>query len=289
MINKGYLVDQPNAKPIRLKFCDWVSSNAPGSNGLRGLELLFRFVYSMKDTPDTAKKILAYALTRPAESAEHRLQFIIDSTKRVSYDPAVLQQDGWTIKKADTPDGGEAFHLGRRIVWQKHEAIVIAFTTDETYGGLWKAVYIEDLETFDLEPGELKAAIKRYDNKQKQASKKSRPVVPPSGSTRFSATVNFNVEGIENGIILAVPSSNAAQGALWPARVRSVVEGTLTASGNVRRNSSKNQISVVFLAPFWNGQHSSSNASNAKDPYALGPLFEFENVEVSDYSIQKCK
>ena len=98
-----------------------------------------------------------------------------------------------------------------------------------------------------------------------------------------------NVEGIENGIILAVPSSNAAQGVLWPARVRNVVEGTLTASGNVRRNSSKNQISVVFLAPFWNGQHSSSKASNAKDPYALGPLFEFEDIEISEYRIQKCK
>ena len=76
-----------------------------------------------------AKKILAYAIHRPAESAQHRLQFITDAIRRATYDPAVLQQDGWIIKKA--PEGGEAFHIGRRIMWQKHEAIVLAFTEGE--------------------------------------------------------------------------------------------------------------------------------------------------------------
>eukprot|EP00571_Detonula_confervacea_P017395 CAMPEP_0172301418 /NCGR_PEP_ID=MMETSP1058-20130122/3317_1 /TAXON_ID=83371 /ORGANISM="Detonula confervacea, Strain CCMP 353" /LENGTH=1216 /DNA_ID=CAMNT_0013011523 /DNA_START=309 /DNA_END=3959 /DNA_ORIENTATION=- len=288
IINKGYLLNQPNAKPIRIKYCDWVASNAPGSNGLRGLELLFRFIYNMKGTPAMAKKILAYSMQRPAESAAQRLDFIVDATQRVSYDPAVLQQDGWTIKKVDNPEEGEAFHIGRRIMWQRHEAIVISFTTDETYGGLWKAAYVEDLETFDLEPGELQAAIKKWDNKQKQISKKrTTRAAPPSGSTRFAATANFTVDGIENGIVLAVPTSRAAQGVLWPARVRHVVEGNLTAAGGSRRNSSKNQIEVVFLAPFWNGQSSTSKVSDATDPYSLGPLFEFDNIEVSEYTIQR--
>jgi len=291
VVNKGYLINQPNAKPAKVKYCDWVASNAPGSNGLRGLELLLRFVYNMKGTPAMAKKILAHSLQRPAKSAEHRLEFIVDAISRVSYDPAVLQQDGWTIEKVDTPQEGEAFHIGRRIMWQRHEAIIIAFTPDETYGGLWKAAYVEDLETFDLEPGELQAAIKKWDNKQKQLSKKRNavraPPPPPSGSTRFAATANFTVDGIENGIILAVPTNRAAQGVLWPARVRHVVEGSLTASGGVRRNSSKNMIQVVFLAPFWNGQSLSSKVSNAKDPYSLGPLFEFDNIEVSEYNLQK--
>ena len=113
VINKGYLVNQPNAKPIRLRYCDWVLSNATAGNGLRGLELLFRYVYNMKDTPEHAKKILAYAIQRPAQSAEERRQFIIDATHRVSYDPEVLQQDGWVIQKADSPDGGEAYYIGR--------------------------------------------------------------------------------------------------------------------------------------------------------------------------------
>lgn len=112
VINKGYLVNQPNAKPIRLRYCDWVLSNATAGNGLRGLELLFRYVYNMKDTPEHAKKILAYAIQRPAQSAEERRQFIIDATHRVSYDPEVLQQDGWVIQKADSPDGGEAYYIG---------------------------------------------------------------------------------------------------------------------------------------------------------------------------------
>lgn len=139
------------------------------------------------------------------------------------------------------------------------------------------------------EPGELQTAIKRWDNKQKQSSKKrtSARASPPSGSTRFSATQNFHVDGIEHGIILAVPTSRNAQGVLWPARVRHVIEENRITSGNTRRNSSKNQINVVFLAPFWNGQYSSKISSDSKDAYSLGPLFEFDNIEVSEYNIQK--
>lgn len=288
IVNKGYLLNQPNAKPVRLKYCDWVASNSPASGGVRGLELLFRFVYNMKGTPEMAKKILAYALQKPATTTEQRLQFILNATQRVSYDPSVLQQDGWTIKKVDTPEEGGSFHVGRKIMWQRHQAIVIAHTPDETYGDLWKAAYVEDLETFDLEPGELAAAIKKYDNKQKQLTKKkTAPPAQPLSSTRFAATANFTVDGIEHGIVLAVPTSRVAQGVLWPARVRHVAEGNLTASGNVRRNSSKNQVNVVFLAPFWNGQSSAAKASDGSDPYSLGPLFEFDTIEVSEHNIQR--
>ena len=286
IVNKGYLASQPNAKPVHVKYCDWVASQA-SYNKLRGLELLLRFVFNMKDTPAAAKKILAHALHRPAESAEQRLQFIIDATQRVSYDPAVLQQDGWTTEKVDSPEKGEAFHIGRRIMWQRHEAIIVAYTPDETYGGLWKGVYTEDLETFDLEPGELQSGIKKWDNKQKQLLKqKTTRATPPMGSTRFAATKNFTVDGIEHGIVLAVPTARAAQGVLWPARVRHVVEGTSIATG--KRTSAKNIIQVVFLAPFWNGQVLGNKASDAsKDPYSLGPLFEFDNIEINEYTVQK--
>jgi acetoin utilization deacetylase AcuC-like enzyme len=289
VVNKGFLVSYPQAKPVKIKFCDWVVSNAQGSNDLRGLELLFRFIYNMKGTPAMAKKILAYAIRRPAESAEQRLGFILGAVQRASYDPAVLRQDGWTIKKAETPEEGEAFHIGRRIMWQRHEAIVIAFTPDETYSGLWKAAYVEDLETFDLEPGELQNATRKWDLKQKQSHKKQATTVPlPAGSTRFAATANFNVDGIEHGIILAVPTSKAAQGVLWPARVQHFIEGGFTSTGNLRRNSTKNQIQVVFLAPFWNGPHApTSKVSDATDLYSLGPLYDFDSIEVSEYNIQR--
>ena len=290
IVNKGYLSSHPNAKPVRIKYSDWVASNAhcvDGGGDLRGLELLLRFVYNMKGTPARAKQILAYSLQRSAESSEQRLDFIVEAIQRVSYDPAVLQQDGWTIKKAGTPEEGEAFHIGRRIIWQRHEAIIIAFTPDETYGGLWKACYVEDLETFDLEPGELSQAIKKWNNKQKQLNKKktTRAMVPSaSGSTRFASTTNFTVEGIENGIILASSQQQRGQGVLWPARVSHVVEGNLKSTANARRNSSKNQIQVVFLAPFWNGDV--TGHVDAKDAYSTGHLFEFETIEVSEYNIQ---
>jgi hypothetical protein len=290
IVNKGYLVGYPHAKPVRIKFCDWVVSNARGGNNLRGLELLFRFIYNMKGTPVMAKKILAYAIRRPAESVEERLEFIINAIQRASYDPVVLHQDGWTIKKAETPEEGEAFHIGRRIMWQRHEAIVIAFTPDETYSALWKAAYVEDLETFDLEPGELQNAARKWEMKQKKSgTKTTSDAPPPSGSTRFAATANFNVDGIEDGIILAVPTSKAAQGVLWPARVQHFTEvGGITTTGNSRRNSSKNQIQVVFLAPFWNGpQAAASKVSASTDLYSLGPLFDFDTIEVSEYNIQR--
>ncbi len=80
---------------------------------------------------------------------------------------------------------GEAFHIGRKIIWQGHEAIVIAFTPDETYGGLWKALFVEDLETFDLESGELQNAIRKWESKQKLSVKKKTTKSSPQPSGRW--------------------------------------------------------------------------------------------------------
>jgi len=158
-------------------------------------------------------------------------------------------------------------------------------------------VFLEDLDTFDMEPGELQMGLKKLENKTRQKPTRSNA---QSGSTRFAATAKFSVPGIENGIILAKPTNRASKGIMWPARVRNVVEGKLTADGKVvsdcipmklcrtfkyecafyltvaslfsqRRNSSKNQIHVIFLAPFWNAQDASvSKMSNATDPYSVG-------------------
>ena len=233
VVNKNYLNTQPSAKPIRIDYCDWVASNARNKSDLRGLELLFRYVYHMKGTPVMAKKILAYALQRPAQSSEERLDIIIKAATRMNYDPIVLKQDGWTIKKTETADGplGGAFYIGRRVIWQKHEAVIVAYIPDETYGGLWKGVFLEDLDTFDMEPGEMQQGLKKWENKSRQKATRNR--ISNSGSTRFAATAKFNVPGIENGIILAKPTNRASNGIMWPARVRNVVEGKRNADGKV--------------------------------------------------------
>lgn len=302
VVNKNFLNVQPSAKPIRIDYCDWVASNARNESDLRGLELLFRYVYHMNGTPAMAKKILAYALQKPAQSSEERLDIIIKAATRMNYDPIVLKQDGWIIKKTESPEGplGGAIYIGRRVMWQKHEAVIVGYIPDETYGGLWKGVFIEDLDTFDMEPGELQMGLKKWENKQRQKS--TRRFAHQSGSTRFSATAKYTVPGIENGIILAKPTNRASKGIMWPARVRNVVEGKLTADGKVvsdclivksplssnthvylplcpqssqRRNSSKNLIHVIFLAPFWNAQDASaSKLSNATDPYSVGTYKE---------------
>ena len=235
IVNRGYVTSQPSSKPISIPFYDWAAKIAPNSNGLRGIELLFSYVYHMKGTPEMAKKIMAYSLQRPAESAQHRLEFIIDAVRRISYDPVVLYQDGWTTRKAESPEGvlGGAFLIGRRIIWQRYEALVIAFIPDDDFGALWKAVWVEDLDTFDLEAGELQQAMKKWDNKQAKLNRKNKNPNNPSGSTRFAATAKFTVDGIENGIVLAAPTSKAGRGVLWPARVRHVAEANLTAAGNV--------------------------------------------------------
>jgi len=290
VVNRGYIVSEPKIKPIKIPFYDWVAKSAPNSNSLRGLELLFCYVYHMKGTPPMAKKIMAYCLQRHAETADQRLQFILDGIRRISYDPVVLNQDGWTTKKSESAQGalGGAFLIGRRIIWQRYEALVIAFVRDEEFGCLWKAVWVEDLDTFDLEADELKDAMKKWDNKQ--AKLKRNQGSRSSGSSGSTRTFNklFSVDGIENGIILAAPSNKASQGVMWPARVRHVVETSMTAAGTVRRNASKNLIQVVFLAPFWNGEVSSaSKVAEVKDQYSLGPLFELDRIDATASNIQK--
>ncbi len=235
VVNRGYIVSQPQIKPIKIPFYDWVAKSAPNSNSLRGLELLFCYVYHMKGTPKMAKNIMAHSLQRHAETADQRLQFILDGIRRISYDPVVLNQDGWTTKKSESAQGalGGAYLIGRRIIWQRYEALVIAFVRDEEFGCLWKAVWVEDLDTFDLEADELKDAMKKWDNKQAKLKRNQETKSSgSSGSTRASNKL-FSVDGIENGIILAAPSSKASQGVMWPARVRHVVETSMTAAGTV--------------------------------------------------------
>jgi hypothetical protein len=291
IMNLDELATNPSAKKKTIPFCDWVAKLARHGDDFTGIKLLFSFVYHMEGTPLMAKRILAYYIQRPVSSISERLQCVMEACRRISYDPIVLTHDGWTTVKADVPDGftGGSFLIGRRLIWEKYEAVVIAFVKDEDIGDLWKCLWIEDLDTFDLEADELLEGMKKWEKivaKRKAAAVISRQNRP---SNRFEANRNFTVDGIEDGIVLA-KSYRSKAGHPWPARIMHVTE--LKALGNQilsRRSSSKNEIHVVFLAPFWNGDRNGagSNSAIATSKYATGPLFELESIDVSSDTILK--
>ena len=303
VMNRGQIAQDPQIRVVTLPFVEWSAKVAGvNPNDFRGVHLLFSYVHHMKGTPPMAQRILAHSLCRPAKTVDGRLKYIVEGVRRISYDPTVLTQDGWTTAKAKSPDGasGGAFLIGRRVIWHRYEAIVIAFVRDEEIGDLWKAMWIEDHDTFDLEADELQDALKKWERKEVLRQKKlaagrqtlSGTTAKPqglgkqgisgprsAGSMRFAASSNLTVKGIEHGIILASPTHpNARPGVPWPARVMHVSEvKALTGSQLVsRRSSSKNIIHVVFLAPYWNGGYAFSPKKNAAttliDPLRSGSV-----------------
>ena len=161
-MNKDQLAQDPSTKTIEVSFCDWATKNAKNENDFRPIRLLFSYIYHMEGTPPMAQRLLAHSLSQPAESVQQRREHILEAVRRISYDPTVLNEDGWTTSKAETPEGasGGAFMIGRRVMWERFEAIIIAYVHDEDLGDLWKAMWLEDLDTFDLEADELQGAIK---------------------------------------------------------------------------------------------------------------------------------
>ena len=305
IMNKDQLAQDPSTKTVHVSFCDWATKTAKSEDDFRPVRLLFSYIYHMEGTPPMAQKLLAHSLSRPAESAQQRREHILEAVRRISYDPTVLNQDGWTTEKAATPEGasGGAFMIGRRVIWERYEALVIAYVHDEDLGDLWKAVWMEDLDTFDLEADELQGALKKWEKRQALREKKAAGgagQTRPTSSQRFAAAEKLTVDGIEHGIVLAASyHANARQGILWPARILHVSEVKALGSTALSRRSaaSKNTLHAVFLAPYWNGaevsfQRASSGTYdtgevNADNPFCAGPLFEVETVEISAETITK--
>lgn len=287
ILNRDVLASNPSAKKITMTFFDSVTKHARHPDDFASVRHLFSYVYNMPDIPAMAKQILAHYIQRPVASILERQKSIVEAIDRISYDPIVLNQDGWTTAKVDVPDSatGGAFMIGRKILWERFPAVVIAFVHDEGLGDLWKCMWTDDLDTFDLEADELQEGIKRWERKmarEKENNKQSK-VVKSSTSARFEQSRNFTVKGVEDGIILAT-SYKAKTGRPWPARIMHVAEiksGQLTS----RRSSSKNEIHVVFLAPYWNNQ--AVRSTNASSTYESGPLFELETIDVSENTIQE--
>lgn len=237
VVNQGYVTKHEGhgMKPIKVPFHEYVAKSSSENHELRGLELLLSYVYHTQGCPRMAQRILANALRKPANTTHERIDFIIDAIRRTTYDPLVLEQDGWTTKKADTPEGsmGGANLIGRRIIWERHEAIICAFTPDEKWGSLWKAIYVEDLETFDMEADEVQEGLTKYEKKLARIQKKNASAkVAAGGATRKQAIARFLVEGIEHGIVLALPSKSSSKGVMWPARVMHVSEMSSAYTGS---------------------------------------------------------
>jgi hypothetical protein len=261
------------------------AQNVPGLTHL--VYNLLRYVYHMEETPTSAKVILS--------AADPSSLFAIEAAmRRVSYDPKVLQEDGWTTTGSLTREGatGGPFWIGAKIRWQDSDAVVIAYVHDPDIGDLWKAYWIAEQHCFDLEAEEVYDAKKKWErrhniNSADAASRKS---------TRFSGSRDFSVEGIQYGIVLAASYSKGARpGVYWPARIMHASENT-DFSIQTKRVSAKQKVDVVFLAPYWNtdnqpslkGKNAVTSLSEAASwAFNSGPLFRMENIEATDQMIKE--
>jgi hypothetical protein len=264
------------------------------NNSLDLISHVLRHVYNYKKIPKQAKLILANIDMNSPRS-------IAEAIGRLSIDPIVLQQDGWTTMKASEPMGasGGAYRIGEKIWWEGYVGVVIAFVHDNDIGDLWKGMWIEDLKPFDLEPEELANSRKKYERKKaaQSSSDQKRKLI------KNTAKVEFEVDGIEHGIILATSFARGARpGVFWPARVMHASE--LVGAQN-KRGRNKKKVDVVFLAPYWNSNHtmmksgggggggrrvealSDSVVRHGEALFSSGPLFEVEIIDADDTSIER--
>jgi len=268
---------------------------AKGKTSLKLLNNLVRYVYNLPDAPHQAKKILANADTSSAKSVQ-------EAVRRVSYDPDVLNHDGWTTVKSEEPIGasGGPFRIGEKVIWQGSEGIVIAYVHDPDIGDLWKAMMIEELDTFDLEVEELEDGRKRFERKmvllkkQQSSNAKQEPTGNVERRTGRNNATEFTVEGIEHGIVLAVSYGKGARpGVMWPARVRHFSE--LEQQGSQKRLVMRQKVEVIFLAPYWNNQgnegrgrsesYADSLQRHGSSIFTSGPLLEIECIDATPDSI----
>ena len=104
-------------------------------------------------------------------------------------------------------------------------------------------MWLEDHDTFDLEADELQEGMNKW--KRKKLSKEHRQAsrAKPATSSRFEANRNFNVDGIEDGIILAT-SYNVKASKPWPARIMHAKEAKALGSSSRRSSGSRRRCSL---------------------------------------------
>ena len=292
-----YNPDNQGERNKNRSLLEWVGTNTTtaGSkkkttkinNSLKLLNNLLRHVYNYKNVPEQAKLILANIDPKEPTS-------IGNAIERLSIDPAVLQQDGWTTTKSKEPQGasGGPYRIGEKIWWQGYLGIVIAFVHDDDMGDLWKALWVEDMATFDLEREELEDSRKKYERKKAANTEKKK-----KQEIHKTLQYDFSVAGIEHGIVLATSYARGARhGVFWPARVLHASELV----GNTgRRSKNKKKVDVAFLAPYWNGDQTlATNGARRIEPFSgviamhgesifsSGPMVEVESIDANDSCIQ---
>ena len=296
-----YDIINPDAKPGERRKNSLFRWAEKGERSLRILNNLLRFVinFGPKGTPAFARRILGHAKGRSAEDIEA-------AVRRVSYDPVVLRQDGWTTAKSMVPVGasGGPYRIGEKVYWQGYVGVVIAYIHDQDLGDLWKAMWLQEFETFDLEAEELDDARNKYERKAQknaarssQAKNKQQASVDTASARRSGrySSLDFHVKGIEHGIVLATSYSRGSRpGVFWPARVMHFTE----VDSQSKRSWQKQKVDVVFLAPYWNANsiasrgrrtesYSESLSRHGNSIFSSSPLFEYESVDASEDNIQE--
>ncbi len=292
-----YNPDNQGERNKKRSLLEWVgmNTNTTGSkkktsktnNSLNLLNNLLRHVYNYKNVPEQAKLILANIDPKEPTS-------IGNAIERLSIDPAVLQQDGWTTTKSKEPQGasGGPYRIGEKIWWQGYLGIVIAFVHDDDMGDLWKALWVEDMATFDLEREELEDSRKKYERKKAVNTEKKK-----KQEIHKTLQYDFSVAGIEHGIVLATSyARGAGHGVFWPARVLHASE---LVGKTGRRSKNKKKVDVAFLAPYWNGDQTlATNGTRRIEPFSgviamhgesifsSGPMVEVESIDANDSCIQ---
>lgn len=269
---------------------------------VRSVYNLLRLVYHHPDTPQAARDILGSADPNSLDSLDLAL-------RRVSYDPKVLEQDGWTVKRSTEKEGatGGPYWIGAKVRWQDSDAVVIAYVHDPDIGDLWKAFWIEEEQCFDLEAEEITDAHRKWVRRSRRMhsfatgslSKSNDDVEKSRKSSRFAGSVDFSVDGIEHGIVLAASYSKGARpGVFWPARVANPAETKQAnkggASGGNKRSMARQKVDLVFLAPYWladdqltsSSRSVKSRAESQAGNFREGPLFLLENVDASSEMIK---
>ena len=243
--------------------------------------------------PTTIKKIFGTITEQTS------IRDIIFRIRRVSYDPQVLQEDGWTIQKSEQPIGasGGPYLIGDTILSENTVAIIIAYLYDNDIGDLWKALYIDDeFLSFDLESEELSEAKRKYNKKYGITTTTATAISSGNNNndvntsddlatttsqnkrpTRSTKSNDFTVKGIEYGIVLAASYSKGARhNVYWPARI---VHASETYDMN---HTTTNSFSMMTTNSTTNTSSSTGNKRNSSkqkvDVIFLSPYWTSDDL-----------
>lgn len=284
-------VKSSQKKSFRQPLLLWVVNSTTGNvaaTNLRLLRNLLRHVCTMDKVPVSVKKLLGSTVNDTRLSADE----IILNIRRASYDPQILKEDGWTVEKSADKVGatGGPYCIGDQIRADGGDAVVIGYVHDPDIGDLWKALWTDDMISFDLEAEELLEARKKWERRYNSNGRDSAAADKARRSTRISVSSDFTVKGIEYGVVLASSYSKGARpGVYWPARIMHASE----ADSQGRRSSSKQKVDLIFLAPYWSADGEGrvrkfgSLSELGQERFEGNPLLMLETIDATDEMIKE--